>query len=357
LLLILLVSTILVGGGCGGDSESSTNNEIPEYSGLSLENLPDSKILDVPTTDSLGGFCYIESFAMQMAYVDRSITVPEVCAFSASGAALNYDSYSKAFSSVSPYPKMSLQYETHNYGVHYILGSAQGYSLLYSQADTKLTYKTADDALKYLKAVISTDRPVQVYIDLGYMHSHPKFSNCQPGKGNHWILVTGYDPNYVYMNEPYSAKLNESPNKYKNFKISLNEFLLAWEKGGDLSHDETQLGPYWMMFIEERNEGQLTRKKSIKEILSMQKELSSNNVRIIEKNLDSDFSNTDWPIISKLKETFGDYLIQIGYADAGNIFKELAGYYGNFMGKSHDEIKDSLNSFVKPKEALARQKY
>ena len=361
LLLLLLLPAIglFACGGDGGDSGNSARTDLPEYTGLSLENLPDSRILDVPTTKALGGFCFIESFSMQMAYIDNSVTTQEVSAISGSGAILSYDSYLKAFTAEVPYPKSALQYETQNYGVHYILGSAQGYSRLYNNAHAKLTYKTADDALKYLKAVINSGRPAQVYIDLGYMPSHPKFKNAniQPGTGSHWILATGYDSDGIYMNETYYEIYNESPDKFKNFEIPLNEFLVSWEKGGNLASGADQSGPYWMMFIEEKTKDQLTNKKSVADILAMQKELSANNASTIENNLNSDFSATQWNTIATSKESFGDYLINIGNADAGNVYKELAGYYRACRNKMRDEIKDDLNSLIKPKEIEAREKY
>ncbi|MGK9475779.1 hypothetical protein [Melioribacter sp. OK-6-Me] len=358
LLIIFSICCFCIMVSCGDRGEDVVGTDlpdIPEYTNLSLANLPDSKILDVPTRKSLAGLCYIESFSMQIAYIDNSITIQEVVAFSGSGAILSYDSYLKAFKSEVPYPQSAREYQLKNYGVHYILGSAHGYSRLYNNAHAKITYKNADDALKYLKAVINSGRPAQVYIDLGYMHSHPKFPNIQPGKGSHWILVTGYDSDGIYMNETYDE--NEPEDKYKNFEIPVEEFLTAWEKGGNLASGEDQSGPYWMMFIEEKTKEQLINKKSIADVLAMQKGLSANNSSTIENNLDSDFSGTHWNEIASLKESFGNFLIDNGYTEAGNIYKELGTEYRSCNNLSRDGIKTKLNTEIKSKEIEARIKY
>ena len=101
----------------------------------------------------------------------------------------------------------------------------------------------------------------------------------------------------------------------------------------------------------------MTNKKSVAEILAIQKELSANNATHIETYINSDFSGTNWNDITKLKGLFGDYLLDNGYADAGNIYKLLEADYSECETLSLDEIKVELNDVIKPKEIEARTKY
>ncbi len=330
---------------------------IPEYTSLNTENLPASRILDVPTRKQLLGFCYIESFAMLMAFLDNSITIEEVVAYSGSGAILHYDSYIKSFSPTVPYPNSPIYYELSNYGAHYILGSAGGYgwSQLYNNAYAKITYTNETDAMKYLKAALNSGRPSQVYIDLGYLPTltNVKYPGVLPGAGSHWILVTGYDTDGIYLNETYT---NEgSTNQYKNFEVPVSEFLQAWQKGADVSRGES--GPYWMMFIEEKTVAELTGKKSGTDILTMQKQFSANNATTIENNLNSDFSKTIWNEVARIKEAFGNYIIQVGFTEAGNLYKSLSDDYKACDTMTVDGKKTQLNNVIKQKEVEARTKY
>jgi len=91
---------------------------------MSMDNLPLSVMLDVTPQKTVAGFCYLESFSMQIGYLDSSATAEEVFTFAGMGAPLSYSSWSKAFLAF-PGRDWTMMVHTRaieNYGAHFIVG-------------------------------------------------------------------------------------------------------------------------------------------------------------------------------------------------------------------------------------------
>jgi hypothetical protein len=335
--------------------------EIPLYTELNFDNLPESKILDTPSVipkrNLTAGHCYLESFAVQMAYIVPSVTMEEVFTFAGLGAALSYDSFNKGFTS-SPqkdwtWPLQKRAYE--NYGVRFVIGFSSGMSNEYLKgAYAMLSHASGEEALKNLKAVINSGRSVQVHIDLSYLPN----STFMPG-ASHFIIITGYDADAVYWTDPEPDYIDFpiDPREYVNVKIPLQNFMEAWEQAGQVGKGSfVCTGPYWMLFLEEKEYSQI-KKKSVSEILAMQKALSANNASVIEKYLNTNISNTPWQKIWTAKRLFADYLIDNNFIAAGNMYKSLADDYWNCMQLSLNEQRIKLDTVIKPKEIEARSLY
>lgn len=335
--------------------------EIPLYTELNFDNLPESKILDTPSVipkrNLTAGHCYLESFAVQMAYIDPSVTMEEVFTFAGLGAALSYDSFNKGFTS-SPqkdwtWPLQKRAYE--NYGVRFVIGFSSGMSNEYLKGSyAMLSHANGEEALKNLKAVINSGRSVQVHIDLSYLPN----STFMPG-ASHFIIITGYDADAVYWTDPEPDYIDFpiDPREYVNVKIPLQNFMEAWEQAGQVGKGSfVCTGPYWMLFLEEKEYSQI-KKKSVSEILAMQKALSANNASVIEKYLNTNISNTPWQKIWTAKRLFADYLIDNNFIAAGNMYKSLADDYWNCMQLSLNEQRIKLDTVIKPKEIEARSLY
>jgi len=335
--------------------------EIPLYTELNFDNLPESKILDTPSVipkrNLTAGHCYLESFAVQMAYIVPSVTMEEVFTFAGLGAALSYDSFNKGFTS-SPqkdwtWPLQKRAYE--NYGVRFVIGFSSGMSNEYLKgAYAMLSHASGEEALKNLKAVINSGRSVQVHIDLSYLPN----STFMPG-ASHFIIITGYDADAVYWTDPEPDYIDFpiDASEYVNVKIPIGKFMEAWEQAGQVGKGSfVCTGPYWMLFLEEKEYSQI-KKKSVSEILAMQKALSVNNALVIEKYLNTNISNTPWQKIWTAKRLFADYLIDNNFIAAGNMYKSLADDYWNCMQLSLNEQRIKLDTVIKPKEIEARSLY
>jgi len=341
---------------------SFVGKDVPSYT-LDKNNLPESIILPVPSAiprqNGASGHCYIESFAVQMAYIDPAVTMEEVFTLAGLGGGLSYSSWGKAFLS-SPPDNWTWTLQTRvmrNYGVQFIIGYTPGMSREYQKgAIAQITHENEDDALRNLKAVIRTGRPVQVHIDLYYLP--PELVSVpisQPG-ASHFIIITGYDADGVYMTnaEPDYVDFPVDPSEYVNVKIPMANFLMAWQEAGKINKgDFTFCAPYWMLFLEEKNMSE-TIKTPVDDILSLQRSISQNNASVIERNLSKDFSKTPWSKIMMAKGLFADYLRNYGYTEAANKYDFLAGEYRACEWLSVDEQKTKLNDVIKPLEIEVR---
>jgi len=85
-----------------------------------------------------------------------------------------------------------------------------------------------DEALAYLKRLVSSNIPVIALIQ----------------KGNHYVVVTGYDGNYIYISDP-------DPD-YGQRKIAIADFLNEWQEyRQDLKGDQIGFpGEYGMIWLE-----------------------------------------------------------------------------------------------------------
>lgn len=337
------------------------SKNVPAYHPDTVD-LPESYIIPAPAVVPNGkgavGHCYIESLAVLMAYLDPTVTMEEVFTFAGLGAALTYDSYGKAFSSFPPdnwtwtVQKRVLQ----NYGVHFVIGHSTGMSKEYRKsAAAEIVHGSGDDAFNTLKAVIASGRPVQVHIDLAYL---PGFTHLPPGL-SHFIIITGYDADGVYWTdaEPQYRDIPIEPSEYIDVKIPIADFMKSWDEAGAINKGQfTYCAPYWMLFLEETAASQVQRIPA-SDILALQKALSQNNAAVIEGNLESNFSKTEWGKIALAKRLFAEYLRARYFDGAGNIYELLATEYQGCSALSLDEKKGKLMGVIKLLETEARPLY
>ncbi len=330
---------------------------------ISMDNLPPSVILDVPPLKTAAGFCYLESFSMQIAYLDSSATAEEVFTFAGMGAPLSYSSSGKGF---LPFPGRDWTMMVHtrairNYGAHFIVGhdvTGDDGDYMKGGALYRTTYNGHDEALRFLKALIHSGRPVQVHIDLYYLPSLTKYQFTPPTEpgASHFILINGYDVNSIYLTETYIVENDKD--QFKNVKIPVEEFMEAWWNGGvpPLEGFWGTTGPYWMVFLRETENSQLN-KMSLQEALDMQREFSAKNESTITRYAASNFVNTPWGAIARLKKGFGDYLAANGYDSAANVCWQLANEYRSCEGLTVEAQREKLIRDIAPLEGYARTLY
>ena len=83
-------------------------------------------------------------------------------------------------------------------------------------------FNGSDDALNFLKKAIASDNPLVVYLDIYYLvgplraQSHCNFWEYVPQEHNgHYMLVTGYDQNNIFLNDPTMQKRQK--HEYQHF--------------------------------------------------------------------------------------------------------------------------------------------
>jgi len=139
-----------------------------------------------------------------------------------------------------------------------------------------------------------------------------------------------YDADGVYWTDPEPDYIDFpiDPRKYVNVKIPLGKFMEVWEQPGQVGKGSfVCTGPYWMLFLEEKDYSQLN-KKSVSEILAMQKARSANNASVIGKYLNTNISNTQWYKLWIARRLFATYLIDNNFIAAGNMYESLADTIG-----------------------------
>jgi len=343
-----------------GLKRRSVTSPVPFTLDISMEGIPPSVILDVAPLKTVAGFCYLESFSMQIAYLDSSATVEEVFTFAGMGSDVPYWSAGKSFLAF-PGRDWTMMVHTRaidNYGAHFIVGhdmAGDDGDYMEGGALARTTYSGSAEALRYLKALIYSNRPVQVHVDLHYLPSLPKYRAAQPG-ASHFILVNGYDENYVYLTETYIVENDK--NQFKDVRIPVGEFMEAWWRGGvpPLEGFWGTTGPYWMVFLLETENSQLN-KMSVTEALDMQREYSADNESMITRYANSDFSNTSWGAIARMKELFGDYLAANGKSEAAAANRQLADEYRSCEALSVEDQRAKLINVIAPLEGYARTLY
>ncbi len=339
------------------NGDSSDGSSVPDYTELSITDLPPEIRLDVPTRRNVAGFCYLESYSMMLAFFDNDIDTPEVFASAGLGAPVFCDSYSKSLRPMEHYTVDAHTTSMNNFNISWVVGYAQGgnHGTYLDGGAGKLIY-SSDDALSYLKAVLHSGQPVQVHLDLYYLEGYnQKFQETSVGS-SHFMVVTGYNETNIYFSDTY---LGDAQNdQFTDMAVPVDTFLSAWEHGGDMSEGfELQTGPYWMLFFTSTVTSDLNSPSST-DIVSLQKSLSEQN----EENLDTyiskiesgeyDTADTKWGYIANLKQLFVEYLREHGYDEAADAYDTLYNDYQSCQN-NQDEIIDILN-IIKTNEINAR---
>lgn len=337
------------------------SKRIPAYD-LDVEDLPKKVILEpppvVPNARGAYGHCYLESFAVQMAYIDPGVTMEEVFTFSGLGAALCYSAYGKSFVG-SPPGDWTWPLHTRamrGYGVDFILGHSPGISRKHLEgACAEIVHESAEEALTNLKAAIRTGRPVQVHIDLAYLFPG---SGWQPG-ASHFIVISGYDEDAVYWTDPEPSHMPRpvDPSAHVNVRVDLEDFLRAWEEAGNINKGEfTYAAPYWMLFLEETHVSQV-RRMAVGDILSLHASLSQNNASVIDEHILGDFSGTQWWRIAMARRLFAEYLKGNGFVGAAERYALLAEEYAECEELPVDRQREKLGGSIRSLEVEARTSF
>ncbi len=282
-----------------------------------LTLVENEKIVEEEDTPAL---CYLGAFAMLVLFDNPSLDFADVATYSGIGSAASYDSRTGL---INKYKEKSIILAAQNFGYDYVLGvksggKANSHLASFTPSASEVKYfKDEEEAFSRLKQIIDSGKPVEVHLDVYYViDDFRKISDMwvrawDKGHWSHFMTVTGYDDNYVYINDPTDPDLN-----IKNMKTPVKNFLEAW-KNGDKIIGGAQLGPYWMLYINKKGN-----KKSVSDIISWNKEASTNAASSIRSARSGDNSE-----LGVGRKEFGKFLERNGYNDAGKLYKEAADIY------------------------------
>jgi uncharacterized protein YvpB len=187
--------------------------------------MPESKILDVPLINQmdspkLTNGCEVTSLAMVLQYYGLKVTKNELA------------------NKIETVPLMDKDNKMGNPNIGFVGDMANGpglcvyngpiFDLATKYVGNKavnLTNSPFDDLLKKVGRGI----PVWVITTNNYEPTVP-FEKWDTQQGTifityseHSVVITGYDQNYIYVNDPYG---------YKNMKIDKWQFIVSWEEMG-----------------------------------------------------------------------------------------------------------------------------
>lgn len=274
------------------------------YPGAEVEHVP--------------ALCYLGAFAMIAIYDNPSLDISDIIAYSGVGSNANTDIEGIG----NGFREKAIINAAENLGYDYFLAAKSGglfdsmMARFKSSAAEVKSFKDEEEALSYIKSVIDSGKPVEVHLDTYYViDDFRKISESwrrdwDKGHYSHFMVVTGYDNENVYINDPTDSDLT-----IKDIKVPVNNFLDAWENGDKVMG--AQLGPYWMLYIKGKEKG-----KSTKEIIEWNYEISANAASKIKAAKKG--SNGELGVGRK---QFGIFLERNNYKEAGKLYKEAAEIY------------------------------
>ena len=242
--------------------EEPVEQAVPEFPAA-----PESAQLDVPIVysglNNWPGMCYLGAYAMLVIYDHPELDFADVVAYSGVGSnALLIDFPGIPRMLTNRYTDQGIINASRNLDAASVLGYQQdgsgtdvnhpaGPLSFEDNAAGVAQFEDGSEALDLLKRAVAAGRPVLVYLNL--YHVHDDFAAASTywrdvlGKdiASHYMTVTGYDEDTIYLNDPTDPTENAA-----NLPASTENFMRAWEDTLDIP-GAPPLGPYWMLFITE----------------------------------------------------------------------------------------------------------
>ena len=311
---------------CGVEEKLSLEEKekvIPQAYQLNVPRVFTGEVLKEKETEEAPGLCYLGAFAMLVLFDDPDLDFTEIVAYSGIGVTAK---------NVVPFVGLTNDFKANsiitgaeNLGYNFGLGLLSGgkdsdnhFQFNFKESAKEVKYfSNKEEATRYLKSIISSDKPVLVHLDLYYVTDD--FAKISPNwawekfHASHFMTVTGYDENYVYINDPTDPDL-----AIKNMPTSHKNFLEAWENGANPQLKGHKLGPYWMLYLKDK-----AKRKSIKEIVAWNREISKNTAFEIREALNYFFIGE--MAVGRLE--FTKFLERNGYQNAANLYREAGNLY------------------------------
>jgi hypothetical protein len=366
ILLSLALVLFLVITGCGpvsepsgpsGPSGPSEPSEPETPAALLAElNLVDEPLaerrLDVELvysgTDE-PALCYLGGYAMLAKFADSGIDFTDVVANSGTGTSALYIPQANIMNDGSFL--QSIGHAAINQGFDYYIAALEGARItddflcpdFPDGAKEVISLESEDEAFELLKRLISSGIPVEVHLDChfikdalitytSYWETIITYTETYLNKHNdHYFAVTGYDQNFVYLNDSTEPQASMG----KDIPVAMDNFLEAWANGNHPSFETgADIGPYWMLFL-----GQRGTPKTAAEVLSWNRDFAVDAPDEIRAAADN--PNIDSLIhcgnMYRVRIEFGTFLKENGYQEAGDMFIEAGELFRGLCSSSNQQ--------------------
>lgn len=375
ILLSILVTGILLLSACGAPT-------LTEESELELvATAPSSYQLDVTPVYAGHDVCFLGSLGMLVKYNDPSLDFCDIVGYSGLGAG-GYNTPSPKgfkFKLLSPSYWDSMVFCPRNLGYSLIVGIAKGGRIdptpdprftamvkeivpdkqsmkVEDEAERTEYFDNEDDAFNFLKRVIASGYPVEVHLntvlvmdDFAKVSSHWAENSANwrsADEISHYMVVTGYDRTYVYLNDP------TDPGRPANLPTTIDNFKAAWNVQETMESSNT--GPYWMLFIKKCQE-----KESIDDILAWNKQISMTTPLEIRRFSESSPRQASTSLEKKQNHTLADlraeyakFLKKIGKNEAAALYELSSELWRGLLESS--TISDDLKEIADLEEQAQR---
>lgn len=284
------------------------------------------------------GLCYLGAFSMLVKYQESEIEFCDIVAASGIGTSAGYVENDESSFLGNGIGEACIIHSANNLNTSFTLGLKDGGndSASYypsqlrfgNQAKEVIYFEDSEDSFAHLKSVVSSGNPVVVYIDCYYLYDDFSLASgfwknsMEKDHYDHYMVVTGYDKNNVYLNDP-----TDPTEAAANIPAKIENFMEAWEKSSEIAQ---KLGPFWMIYLSDP-----VSQKPFNEIISWNTDISKNAVSEIRKFADkpNSLESTCFLLneLGRARTEFSNYLDKNGmvepallYQESGDIFSEIA---------------------------------
>jgi len=291
----------------------------------------------------LPGLCYLGSYAMLAKFKDSDIDFTDVIANSGIGSSALY--IPEANILLDGFFLQSIATAARNQGFDYYVAALEGATItdnflapdFTKGAKQVLSAESEDEAFDLLKRLISSNIPVEVHLDL-FPIKKPmtsrtywaQYAFMEAEHVDHYMTVTGYDERFVYLNDP----VEKTSSKGKDIPVDISSFLSAWKNGDHPSFGDAGVGPYWMVFLGNRETA-----KSASELISWNRSIASKAPEEIKKaaNKPNIVEILHCNQMYRARKEFGAFLKQAGYTEAGDMFIEAGELFKGLCQNSNQK--------------------
>lgn len=308
--------------------ETETVIPQPEEATSTLAPAPESCQLDVANfyaglgieTEMGGSVCYLGVFASLANYLNPDLDLNDIVAISGAGSRAFIRNDSLTHRGIAGSLCLDIVRVANYLDAPFIFGQGGtdpdfiSINCYIDEAAGTVNTTDGDEALDYLKRIIASGHPVFVPLDTYYTYDDLATAS------DYWksvrtkelgnidnMTVTGYDEEYIYLNDPINPTEAAT-----NLPVRINNFRLAWEN---------QRVPNYMLYLSGTVGGM-----NVAEIIAWNVELGEQGLSAIRNfsanTNDSEIIRTGLKRLTVARLQYAEFLEENGYEEAAALYRE-----------------------------------